>query len=114
MDIKSEKYTVNGRGFYFRWNVRARIGFQKATGMIITPDTDPDDIDLDEDQAYMMAYHGTIAGMRKEGEPFDMSFDEYLDFIDMDIQPLVDLFERMTPKGTDTPEPGKKKRQRNP
>ena len=111
MDIKSEKYEVNGTVLYFRWNVRARIEFQRDTRIEIRPGTDPADIDLDEVDAYKMAYHGTVAGMRKEGMAFDMSFDDYLDFIDMDIQPLVDLFERVTPKQEE--DGGKKKARRN-
>jgi len=76
--------------------------------MVIDKDTDPDKIELDEMGAYKMAYHGTVAGMRKQQQPFDMSFDDFLDFIDMDMQPLVELFERMTPK--EAPDPGEKKK----
>lgn len=113
MELDSEKYNVNKREFYFRWNVRARIQFEKMTGITVKADGDPgqDDDDVTEEEAFMMAYCGTVAGMRKEQQPFEMSFDEYLDFVDMDVEPIIKLFEKFVPKGQPQDPAGEKKKQ---
>ena len=85
--------------FFFRFNVKAGIHFEKMAG-ISSPDEEEE---LTFEQTIQLAYAGTVAGMWKEGKPFELSYDEYVDLVDQDFETISNLFDAMNP------DPDKKK-----
>lgn len=100
MEVKTEYYKLlagkekkDSIDLCFRWNARAGILYEKIAGH--KPDADVDTLE----DSIMLSYAGTVSGMQYEGQPFDLSYDEYIDLIDDQIEVINELFERMNPAG---------------
>lgn len=87
MEAKSKQYQLKDKKFYFRNSARAFIEFEAETGKSIS--------EMEETMVDSMhfVYACTKAGMRYEKQPFEMSFDEYIDFVDEQLEVILDLVE---------------------
>ena len=84
MEVKSKKIKIDDQEFYFRLNFRAIIEFEelskKPISMLIE--------DSMKDNSFVL-YCGIKSGMKYEKKEFDLSYDEFVDLVDDNIQDLM-------------------------
>lgn len=85
MEVKSKEYKLGESTFYFRPCAAAFIEFEKISGKSIT--------ECKESITDTMAlvYAGTKAGMEWEGEKFEMSLDEFIKKVDVNLDVIKAL-----------------------
>jgi len=86
MEVKSRQYKTNGKTLWFRPNFRASIEYERVCGEALGESTG-----IEKNLLYL--FTGTIAGMKKAGLEFTMSFEEFIDFIDDDFDVLNRMME---------------------
>lgn len=101
MEVKSKEYKLRGDIFYFRPSARAYIEFEAVAGKSISK--------MDETlvDSLRFVYACTKAGMHFEKRNFNMSYMEFLDFVDDDLDAIFDV---LSDGNVDTEDEKKKQR----
>lgn len=85
MEVKSKEYVLGEDKFYFRPCAAAFIEFEKVAGKSIT------ECKESITDTMLLVYAGTKAGMDWEGEKFDMSLDEFIKKVDVNLDVIKAL-----------------------
>lgn len=85
MESISKEYKIENQKFYFRPCAMAFIEFEKLSGKSIT------ECEESLTDTMLLVYAGTKAGMEHEGEKFEMSLDEFIRVVDVNMDVIKAL-----------------------
>ena len=93
MEVKTKELIIKDEKFYFRPNFRAMIEFEKLAKKPIAQLDDESMIDNS-----MMLYCGVISGMKKEKKKFELSYDDFIDLVDDNLESIMNLVSEDLPE----------------
>lgn len=85
MEPESKEYKIEDQTFYFRPCAMAFIEFEKISGKSIT------ECKESITDTMLLVYAGTKAGMEREGKKFEMSLDEFIRMVDVNMDVIKAL-----------------------
>jgi len=92
MENKTKKYKIDGDTFYYRPCAWAYIEFEKLAQKPFAEAKDT------VEDTLRLIYACTVAGMKIEGQEFDMDFEAYVLKVDDNLSIISELAEEVTEK----------------